>query len=139
MSDETRQEFSFRSAYQFLGRVGIVFLSALGVFLILSLLRTSAFFLTLDSLVLIITGTWLGVRAVRYALHHSLWSLRNRLLLVYGLMGILPVVLILALVGLTGWALTTELAIYLASSELNRNLEAIHAAAQSFEKLPVEH
>jgi len=139
MSDETRQEFSFRSAYQFLGRVGIVFLSALGVFLILSLLRTSAFFLTLDSLVLIITGTWLGVRAVRYALHHSLWSLRNRLLLVYGLMGILPVVLILALVGLTGWALTTELAIYLASSELNRNLEAIHAAAQSFENVPVEH
>jgi len=138
MGDQAGQEFSFRNAYQFLGRVGIVFLCALCLSLILTLTGANGFILTVDILVLIVTGTWLGVRALRYALRHSLWSLRNRLLVVYALMGILPIMLIVALVGLSGWALTTELAIYLATSELNRKLEAIHAAAESFDKVPVE-
>jgi sigma-B regulation protein RsbU (phosphoserine phosphatase) len=139
MSDATRKEFSFRSAYRFFGRVGVVFLCALILFLILSLVGSSGVFLTLDSLVLAITGTWLASRALRHTMPHWLWSLRNRLLVVYALIGILPIVLILALVGLGGWALTTELAIYLASSELNRKLEYILGAADSFSKVPPEH
>ena len=62
-------------------------------------------------------------RGLRYISRHSLWSLRNRLLTVYALIGILPIILILILVGLGAWSLTSELAIYLASSELDRRLD----------------
>jgi len=67
-------------------------------------------------------------RALRWIQLHSLWSVRNRLLFVYGLMAILPLFLILTLVGLGAWALTTELAVYLATSALDRRVDSIQNA-----------
>ena len=65
----------------------------------------------------------LTVRGVIALKRYSLWSLRNRLLLTYGLFGVLPILLLFTLAGLGAWALMNELAIYLASSALDRRLE----------------
>ncbi|MGH9583684.1 MAG: PP2C family protein-serine/threonine phosphatase, partial [Bryobacteraceae bacterium] len=67
----------------------------------------------------------------------SLWSLRNRLLFVYGLIGVLPVLLLFALAGVSAWALMDELAIYLANSELNRRVESLNGTVESFHNIPV--
>jgi len=77
-------------------------------------------------------------RAARLLKHHSLWSLRNRLLLVYGLFGVLPLLLVLLLVGLGSWALMNELAIYLASSALQRHLDAVNQAVEVLHSTPKE-
>jgi sigma-B regulation protein RsbU (phosphoserine phosphatase) len=120
-----------------LGRVGIVFLAALVALGAMIAVDYDGIFRTLDALVLLVTGIWTGIRILRYISRNSLWSLRNRLLTVYGLIGVLPIVLILILVGLTAWALTSELAIYLARSELDRRLNSIQVAIESLQHVPI--
>ncbi len=93
---------------------------------------------TVMAVVLLPVGFWLLVRTVRYLRRHSLWSLRNRLLLVYALLGLLPVLLFVTLVGLGSWALMNELAIYLASSALDRKLEWVNEAIQVLRSYPVD-
>lgn len=127
-----------RTFYSRVGRVGLVFAIALALFIVLMLAGNAGFFLFLDIIVLAVTGIWLAIRSLRYLMNRSLWSLRNRLFVVYALTGVLPILLILVLVGLCGWALTSELAIHLASSELDRRLDAMQAAADALDKTPAE-
>lgn len=118
-----------------IGVSGFVFLAALALFLF----HWSGHHFVIavfDALVLIVSGAIVLVRISRFAARHSLWSLRNRLLFVYGLIGILPVLLLFALVGVSAWALTDELAIYLANSELNRRVESLSGTVESFRNIP---
>jgi hypothetical protein len=81
-------------------------------------------------------GIWLTFRTLRFTKRRSPWSLRNRLLFVYGLFGVLPVILLFVLFALVGWALMSELAIYLASSELDRRLASVHSAVEALRRVP---
>jgi sigma-B regulation protein RsbU (phosphoserine phosphatase) len=119
-----------RRGIQRLGVVGLLFLASLLAFVVLYLTGWSGFSLFIDTVVLCVTGILVFFRSVRYVSQHSLWSLRNRLLTVYALIGILPIALILVLVGLGLWSLTSELAIYLASSSLDRRLASVRSAAE---------
>ncbi|MBV9224790.1 MAG: hypothetical protein JOY85_12215, partial [Acidobacteriaceae bacterium] len=92
----------------------------------------------LDLFLIIPFAIRFAFRAARLLKHHSLWSLRNRLLLVYGLFGVLPLLLVLLLVGLGSWALMNELAIYLASSALQRHLDAVNQAVEVLHSAPKE-
>jgi sigma-B regulation protein RsbU (phosphoserine phosphatase) len=91
---------------------------------------------TLDILALIPFGFIVAVRFLRYLLRTVLWSLRNRLLVVYVLIGVLPIFLIVVLVGVSAWALTSELAIYIATSSLDRQLAMIADTADVLHNLP---
>ncbi len=81
-------------------------------------------------------GLILAIRTFRSAHRRLLWSLRNRLLFVYGLFGVLPLLLVVTLVGLGAWALMNELAIYLASSALDRRLETLTYAVDAVQRQP---
>jgi sigma-B regulation protein RsbU (phosphoserine phosphatase) len=128
-----------RRGVQRLGVVGLLFIASLLGFVVLYLTGWSGFSLFIDTVVLCVTGVWVFIRLVRYVSHHSLWSLRNRLLTVYALIGILPIALILVLVGLGLWSLTSELAIYLASSALDRRLSSIRSAAEYLDRTVPEN
>ena len=91
---------------------------------------------TLDILALIPFGFIVAVRFLRYLLRTILWSLRNRLLVVYVLVGVLPIFLILVLVGASAWALTSELAVYVATSSIDRQLAVIADTAEVLHNLP---
>lgn len=119
-----------RRGIQWLGVVGLLFLASLLGFVVLYWTGSGGFALFIDTIVLWVTGIWVLVRVLRYVSRHSLWSLRNRLLTVYALIGILPIALILVLAGLGLWSLTSELAIYLASSSLDRRLVSVRSAAE---------
>jgi hypothetical protein len=104
-----------RQAAKILGKSGIVFLILLVLYFIFSLsghgvLAAFMFLALLPPTAILI------FRGFRWVKQHSLWSLRNRLLVVYGLIGVLPILLLFTLVGRGIWALTDELAIYLATS-----------------------
>src|ERR1700761_7664603 len=120
-----------------LGKSGIAFVISVLLYLI-AYAMGSNLLLAFASLAAIVLGFWQAIRLVRFLLHHSLWSLRNRLLFVYALIGVLPIVLILILVGLGCWAFMSELAVYLANSELDRRLASIARAATQFEDMPPE-
>ena len=90
------------------------------------------------ALALLPLGIILSVRGCLWIVRNGLWSLRNRLLVVYSLIGVLPVLLLFILFGLSGWALMNELAIYLASSALDRRLEQVMEATQALEHVPLK-
>ena len=100
-----------RKITQTLGAVGITFLITLALALLFYFTGQGGL-LFIDILVLI---PFAIILTVRYAKRRPLWSLRNRLLFVYGLFGVLPVLLLFVLFGLATWAVTSELAIYLAA------------------------
>jgi sigma-B regulation protein RsbU (phosphoserine phosphatase) len=110
-----------------LGKSGIAFLIALVVFFGLYLLGKGTL-AALTLIVLIPLTVVVSVRALSFIHRHSLWSVRNRLLFVYGLIGVLPILLLFILAGLGLWGLTNDLAIYLATSALDRRLESIGGA-----------
>ncbi|MGI8961096.1 MAG: PP2C family protein-serine/threonine phosphatase [Bryobacteraceae bacterium] len=124
-----------RQITQTLGIVGIAFLLALALFLLFYFTGHGAL-LALDILALIPLGAIMAFRAFRFAQRNLLWSLRNRLLFVYGLFGVLPILLLFVLAGLGTWALLSELAIYLASSALDRRIDSVHTALETVQRVP---
>ena len=124
-----------RRITQTLGKIGISFLVTL-VLALLFYFTGRGGLLAIDILALIPLGAIMAFRGFRFAKRNFLWSLRNRLLFVYGLFGVLPVLLLFVLVGLGTWALMSELAIYLASSALDRRIETVHTALQTLQRVP---
>ena len=127
----------WREIQRRLGVSGTIFAIAFPLLLLFLWLGQDSI-VALLTVVLLPVSFWLAVRTVRFLRRHSLWSLRNRLLLVYGLLGLLPVLLFVTLVGLGSWALMNELAIYLASSALDQRLEWIDDAIQVLRSYPVD-
>jgi sigma-B regulation protein RsbU (phosphoserine phosphatase) len=126
-----------RQVSRSLGASGIAFLAALAFYLVFyfSGHEIVAIF---TLLILIPLGVVVAFRALRFVQRHSLWSVRNRLLFVYGLMGVLPILLLFVLIGLSVWGLTNDLAIYLASSALDRRLDPINGTVAALERMSPE-
>ena len=125
----------FRQLVRRLGKSGIAFLLVLALYLAFYFTgRVVLAFLTL--FVLFPLGAVLVFRGMRFVQRHSLWSVRNRLLFVYGLIGVLPILLLLVLVGLTLWGLTNDLAVYLATSALERKLDPLNGAVEGLSRMP---
>lgn len=124
-----------REARQRLGKSGIAFLITLAFF-VLFYFTNHGLLAALCVLTLIPLAAILTFRFLRHLTRYSLWSLRNRLLFVYGLIGVLPILLLFLLIGLAIWALTSELAIYLARSALDHRLDSIRASVADVEKIP---
>jgi sigma-B regulation protein RsbU (phosphoserine phosphatase) len=127
---------AYRPLLRRLGKSGIAFLLALAIYTALYLSgRMVLAFLSL--FVLFPLGAVLAFRGVRFVQRHSLWSVRNRLLFVYGLMGVLPILLLFVLVGLSIWGLTNDLAIYLATAALERKLDPLAGTVDALTHEPV--
>ncbi len=81
-----------------------------------------------------VTGIWLVIRFLRFAANHAVWRLRNRLLVTYLFIAVVPIVLIIMLAAAGSEFLVQQIAIYLVTSELDRRVENLRAATQSVEQ-----
>jgi sigma-B regulation protein RsbU (phosphoserine phosphatase) len=118
---------SLQKIFGWTGRAGIAF------FVFMLLLLASDSFAPLGGLKFLaavgvfVTGMWLGIRLLRQAV----WRLRNRLIVTYVFIAMVPIVLIATLAALGGYMLINGLAIYLVTSELDRRVDSLDTAAQS--------
>lgn len=98
------------------------------VFAVLLLVRlsTSAASLLLDAL-LVVSGAWLIALVVPLILtiirEHFLWSLRNKLILTYLLIGLAPAVLLITLVGISAYIAAGQFSIHLADTRIHQELD----------------
>ncbi|MDQ2774820.1 MAG: SpoIIE family protein phosphatase [Acidobacteriota bacterium] len=118
-----------------LGKSGIAFLIALALYIVFYF-TGQELLLVLDLFAILPIGFILAFRFFRSARQNALWSLRNRLLFVYGLFGVLPVLLLFVLFGLAGWTMMSELAVYLATSALERRVDAIESSVTTIRNIP---
>jgi sigma-B regulation protein RsbU (phosphoserine phosphatase) len=112
---------------KWIGRAGIAFIAFLLLFFALDYFAPSSGFKILASIGVFVTGLWLSIRLLR----KTVWRLRNRLIVTYMFIAVVPIVLIAALASMGGWLLINQLAVYLVTSELERRIDSLDAAAQS--------
>ena len=101
-------------------RVDQVFCLALPAYLLLALLLPGSAFTVVAQLVLIFLTAWIAFRLARIGMRKAIWGLRNRLLVTYLFIAVVPVSLILVLAGLGAYTLVSQLAVYLTASDLER-------------------
>jgi len=76
-------------------------------------------------LVVYVVGFVVACRLMRRHIRTAIWRLRNRLLVVFLFVAVVPVVLIMLLVGIGAWILTGQIATYLVITELDRRTSAL--------------
>ena len=88
------------------------------------------------SLLLAIVGIILGIRLIRMLMRRSIWRLRNRLIVTYVFIGVVPIVLILILAVLGAYFVAGQVAVYLVSSELDRRCASLRGPAGILSRTP---
>lgn len=73
---------------------------------------------------------WLALRLVRRFVRHIIWRLRNRLLVAYAFIALVPILLIVALAGLVMYAIVGQMAVYTISAEMEKRTALMISAAQ---------
>jgi phosphoserine phosphatase RsbU/P len=88
-----------------------------------------------------LTTLFVGLLALfqfaRTAMRQAIWRLRNRLITTYLFIAVVPIVLILTLVALAGWAVIGQMAVYLVNTELRHREESLHRQADALAHVPV--
>jgi len=120
-----------------LRRADKAFLLLVALFAVLYVSRISSTWLAIVALAAFVAGLLalfgLAVRAMRKAI----WRLRNRLIVAYLFIAVVPIVLILTLVGLAGWAVVGQMAVYLLNTELSHREATLFRQAEALARVPV--
>ena len=80
-------------------------------------------------------GVLVLFRLARRFLRKAIWRLRNRLVVAYLFIAVVPIVLILGLVAIAAWAVIGQMAVYLVNAELNRRISFLTAPAEALVRL----
>ncbi len=121
---------NLKSRWKQLSKLDKFFAIVVALYLLLLLVIPGSGFTTFAQLAVIVIGCWLLVRLVRIGLRKAIWRLRNRLIVAYVLIAVVPILLILTLVGLVGYMLASQVAVYLVRSELDRRAAAMRAVTE---------
>src|SRR5579871_4730703 len=107
--------------------------------LVYAILYITRLVLTLQSLILlgaVFFGLLSLVGLVRRSLRKAIWRLRNRLILAYLMIAVVPIVLGLVLVGIASWAVIGQMAVYLVDSELKRRISFLTGPVEGLLRMP---
>ena len=105
-----------------LGRIGQAFLIVTVVFLLAHYLHAALGLQIVAGLLVTILGLITAYHLARRVARKAIWRLRNRLIVAYVFIAVVPIVLILALVVFTGKGIIGQMAVYLVETELNRRV-----------------
>jgi sigma-B regulation protein RsbU (phosphoserine phosphatase) len=87
--------------------------------------------LAVTLVLLLVVGIRLGALGVRQAI----WRLRNRLIVTYVFIAVIPILLVLLLMQLGAWALTRQVGTYLLNAEMERRIGAIQSTSASLARV----
>ncbi len=85
---------------------------------------------------LIVTAPIAIWRLGRLMLRSLIWRLRNRLIVAYVFIALVPLLLLVTLSGIIGYFITSQMAIYLVTSELDRQVGTLQGAVESVLRVP---
>ncbi len=111
-------------------RVEIAFLALAVLWIAITLTHTASGFAVAIAITEFILGVVLISRLLRYLARQSIWRLRNRLMVTYLFIGVVPVILILTLILAGGYIVAGQVAVFLVTSELDRRIDSLNEPAQ---------
>src|SRR5271154_3144126 len=131
MPSPGRATSPLRAAYGWLGRAGIAFLVFLASYAAVEWLAPNGSLKLAIVAGPVFTRLWVAIRLAQRVAKRAIWRLRNRLLVTYLFIAVVPILLILLLAVTGGEFLARQLAVYLVTSELERRIDGLGSAAQS--------
>jgi sigma-B regulation protein RsbU (phosphoserine phosphatase) len=75
-------------------------------------------------------------KLARRGMRKAIWRLRNRLIVAYLFIAVVPIVLISALVGITAYAVIGQMAVYLVNTELQHRMNSLVFPAEALTRSP---
>ena len=125
-----------QSLWKRTGKLEKAFLAVVVLYLILLAAWPGSGFETFIAFAAFVLGGWIALRLLRIGLRKLTWRLRNRLMVAYVFIAVLPILLILTLVGLGGYMLAGQVAVYLVRSELDRRMVALRSVSDDLDAAP---
>ncbi|HEY1339574.1 MAG TPA: SpoIIE family protein phosphatase [Bryobacteraceae bacterium] len=126
----------FRRFWRALGLPEKIFLLCVSLYAILYFTRAAPNLQWWAGFLAFFLGLFTLFRVARRAIRGAIWRLRNRLIVAYLFIAVVPVVLILALVGIAGWAVIGQMAIYLVNTELQHREQSLLRPAETLVRFP---
>ena len=121
--------------YRRLGKLEKLFLVLFLLYVFATYTTPGSAFVALLQVTVFLLGLWILIRLARSGMRRAIWRLRNRLMMTYLFIAVVPVLLIVVFVGIGTYALSSQLAVYLVSSELDRRIASLnwvgHAVADA--------
>jgi sigma-B regulation protein RsbU (phosphoserine phosphatase) len=77
------------------------------------------------------------VKLARRGMRKAIWRLRNRLIVAYLFIAVVPIILIVALAGIAGYAVLGQMAVYLVNTELSHRMNALLRPAEALARAPI--
>jgi sigma-B regulation protein RsbU (phosphoserine phosphatase) len=128
-----------KSFYQKLGRVEKTFIVLVLLAAVLAYAIPASAVGLLVTFAAWISGFVVAIRLARTGVKKVIWRLRNRLIVAYAFIAMVPIALILALVLVSTYGLTGQIAIYLINSELDRRTTILKGSAATILEAPAEN
>jgi phosphoserine phosphatase RsbU/P len=119
-----------------LGRIEKLFLALMTIWALLFFTGMAQKFQTLAALAAIFMGVVALIKIGRMALRNLIWRLRNRLIVAYLFIAVVPIVLILALMLVTSYAVVGQMAVYLVNKELDTRMRTLSYRAETLTRAP---
>ena len=121
--------------WQSLGRIEKAFLLVLLLYIVIALAAPASAWRILALIAVWTLGIVAGIRLARRYAPQAIWRLRNRLIVAYAFIAVVPVLLIIVLVASATYVIAGQTAVYLITSELDRRNALLAAAADHPENL----
>ena len=116
----------------------LVFLALVILYLSLRLLGMTPVAQTIVGFLCILAGLAVAFQETRMVLRKAIWRLRNRLMVAYLFIAVVPLILVLALVALSGYVVIGQVAVYLVNKELESRELQLQRSAQALARFPGE-
>jgi sigma-B regulation protein RsbU (phosphoserine phosphatase) len=120
-----------------LGRIEKTFLLLIVIYLFLYFTHVAPTLQSFVALTAFIFALITLFRVIRRGMKRAIWRLRNRLIAAYLFIAVVPVVLILLLAMIAGWAVIGQMAVYLVNTELTSRENALMRQAEILARLPI--
>src|SRR4051794_26136350 len=101
-----------KSVYARLGWVDKAFFAAFFAYIVLLFMGPFSGWAALFQFLTVVFGFWIAVRMLRAAARRAIWRLRNRLIVTYLFIAVVPVILVITLASLALYGVTVQMAVY---------------------------
>jgi sigma-B regulation protein RsbU (phosphoserine phosphatase) len=119
-----------------LGRIEKLFLVLMAIWALLYFTGMGQKYQMATALSAIFMGMLAIIKVGRMAMRNLIWRLRNRLIVAYLFIAVVPIVLILALMLVTSYALIGQMAVYLVNRELDNRMRTLSFPAETLTRAP---
>src|ERR1019366_9143557 len=119
-----------------LGKIEKLFFVLMAIWALLFFTGMAPRYQTLAAVAPILMGVIAIVKIGRMAMRNLIWRLRNRLIVAYLFIAVVPIVLILALMLITSYALVGQMAVYMVTKELDNRMARLAWPAEMLTRAP---